>query len=72
MARSKQKTPPVLLPRLRVVHGDVIPFGLSLNGVADQFSNFGDGQAAAVFMERTTATGFYSVAIKIIDLTPEF
>jgi len=50
----------------------VIPFASSLNGAADQHSTFGDGQPAAVFVDRTTATGFYSVAIKIIDLTPEF
>ena len=49
-----------------------IPFALSENGSADQLSIIGDEQPAAVFVDRTTTTGFYSVAIKVIDLTPVF
>ena len=49
-----------------------IPFALSPSGDADQLSIFGDGQPAAVFVDRTATTGFYSVAIKVIDLTPIF
>jgi Rieske Fe-S protein len=47
----------------------VTPFALSLDGPADQLSIFGDGVLAAVFVNRTAGTGFYSIAIKIIDLT---
>jgi Rieske Fe-S protein len=50
----------------------VVPFALSSGGTADQLSIFGDGSPAAVFVNRTTATGFYSIAIKVIDLTPQF
>lgn len=47
----------------------VVLFSLSPDEPADQFSLLGSGTPAAVFVNRTTATGFYSVAIKIIDLT---
>ena len=47
----------------------VIAFALSAGGLADQLSFFGDGAPAAVFVDRTTATGFYSIAIKVIDFT---
>lgn len=47
----------------------VTPFALSPGGLADQLSVFGDGAPAALFVDRTTATGFYTVAIKVIDFT---
>ena len=47
----------------------VVPFALSANDPAEQTSLVADGNPARVFVERTTATGFYTVAIRIIDLT---
>jgi Rieske Fe-S protein len=47
----------------------VIPFALTLNGPTDQQSLVGDGNAASVFVPRTTATGFYVVSVKVFDQT---
>jgi nitrite reductase/ring-hydroxylating ferredoxin subunit len=47
----------------------VVPFALSLDGPSDELSLSGDGFPATAFVNRTTATGFYSVAIKVLDLT---
>jgi Rieske Fe-S protein len=47
----------------------VIPFALDVDGLADQFSLFGDEQTAVVYVDRTTPTGFYAVTIKLVDLT---
>ena len=46
-----------------------VPFSLTADGLADQSSLVADGSPASVFVDRTTPTGFYSVSIKIIDLT---
>ena len=46
-----------------------VPFALTADGAADQTSLIGAGSPATVFVDRTTPTGFYSVSIKIIDLT---
>jgi Rieske Fe-S protein len=50
-------------------HWVVVSFALSSGDPADQFSIVGDGSPTAVFVDRTTPTGFYTVAIKILDLT---
>lgn len=55
----------------------VIPFALTLGGTANQLSLTGPtitppsetGSPASVFVNRTTQTGFYSVGIKLLDLT---
>ena len=55
----------------------VIPFALTLGGTANQLSYTGPtitppsetGSPASVFVNRTTPTGFYSVGIKLLDLT---
>ena len=55
----------------------VIPFALTLGGTANQLSLTGaditppseTGSPARVFVNRTTPTGFYSVGIKLLDLT---
>jgi Rieske Fe-S protein len=47
----------------------VAPFATSLDGPADQMSLIGDEQPATVFVERTTVAGFFSVAVKVLDLT---
>ena len=49
----------------------VVPFARSLNDTADQLSIVADGLPVTVFVDRTTPTGFYTVAIKILDLTGE-
>lgn len=46
-----------------------IPFALTLGGTADQLTLTGDNALKSVFVNRTTPTGFYSVGIKLIDLT---
>ena len=46
-----------------------VPFAFSLNDAVDQISIFGDGSPVEVYVNRTTATGFFSIAIKIFDLT---
>jgi Rieske Fe-S protein len=46
-----------------------ILFALAIDGPADQSSLIGNGSPATVFVDRTTPTGFYTVSIKIIDLT---
>jgi Rieske Fe-S protein len=47
----------------------VVPFATSPNGPADQMSLIGDEQPATVFVVPTTVAGFYSVAVKVLDLT---
>ena len=54
----------------------VIPFSLTLGGTASQLSfsrtnlEFPfDGSPVSLFVNRTTQTGFYSVGIKLLDLT---
>ena len=47
----------------------VVSFALSASGTADQSSLIGDGAPAAVFVNRAAPTGFFSVAIKVLDLT---
>lgn len=47
----------------------VVPFALALDEPAEQFSLLGDEQPATVFVDRTTQAGFYSVAIKVLNLT---
>lgn len=44
-------------------------FALSVDGAADQPSLIGNGGPASVFVDRSTPIGFYTVSIKIIDLT---
>ena len=46
-----------------------VPFALTADGTADQSSLVGNGLPASVFVDRTTPTGFYSISIKILDLT---
>lgn len=46
-----------------------IPFALTLGGTADQLTLTGDNAPKSVFVNRTTQTGFYSVGIKLLDLT---
>ena len=45
-----------------------VPFSSTADGPAEQSSIVGDGTIAALFVDRTAATGFYSVAIRLIDL----
>jgi len=47
----------------------LVPFSLTSDGPADQFSLIGDDLPATMFADRTTPTGFFSVSIKILDLT---
>ena len=47
----------------------LVPFALTAGGAADQNSLAGNGSPASVFVNRTTPTGFYSVSVKILDLT---
>lgn len=47
----------------------VVPFALSLDAPADQLSVVADGSPVTIFVDRTNPTGFYSVAVKVIDLT---
>ena len=49
--------------------GVATPFSLSASGPADQLSMFGNGSTATIFVNRTSAAGFYTVAVKVIDLT---
>lgn len=50
--------------------GTVVPFALALNGAADQTSLSNEfGGPATVFVDRNTATGFYTVDMKVLDLT---
>jgi len=44
-------------------------FSLTTNGAADQNVLTGDDQPATIYVERTTPAGFFSVAIKTLDLT---
>ena len=46
-----------------------VNFALAVDGPADQSSLFGNGAPATVYVDRATPTGFYTVSIKIIDLT---
>lgn len=46
-----------------------IPFALTLGATADQLTLTGDNAPKNVFVNRTTQTGFYSVGIKLLDLT---
>jgi nitrite reductase/ring-hydroxylating ferredoxin subunit len=46
-----------------------VPFSMTVDGAADQLSVIGDDLPASVFVDRTTPTGFFSVAIKILDLS---
>lgn len=43
----------------------VVPFATSVTGAADTMVLTGDGSTATVFVDRTTATGFYCVAILV-------
>jgi hypothetical protein len=47
-------------------------FSFTSDGSTDETILTGDDLPATVFVERTTPTGFYSVAIKILDLTTIF
>lgn len=47
----------------------VVPFSLTSEGPADQLFYLGDDLTATVYVGRTAASGFYAVAIKILDLT---
>lgn len=47
----------------------VVPFATSADGAADQMSYFGDEQPATIFVDRTTVAGFFSIAVKVLDLT---
>ena len=54
----------------------VIPFSTTVNGTADQLTFTGqfaflyeNGSPASLYVNRTTATGFYSVGIKVAALT---
>lgn len=49
-----------------------VPFSTTLDGPLDQQSLLGDERPASVFVARTGRAGFYAVAIKILDLTPQF
>ena len=45
------------------------PFALTAGGAANQNSLVGNGSPATVFVNRPTPAGFYSISIKILDLT---
>jgi Rieske Fe-S protein len=47
----------------------VVPFSTSIEEPASQMSLIGNEQPAVVFVDRTTQAGFYSVAIKVLNLT---
>jgi Rieske Fe-S protein len=47
----------------------VVPFALSLTSAITQLTLIGNSSPASIFVNRTTQTGFYSVGIKLIDLT---
>ena len=47
----------------------ITPFGLSPDNPPDMLSMIADGSPATVFVNRTSPTGFYTAAIKLIDLT---
>lgn len=49
-----------------------VPFSTTLDGPLDQQSLLGDERPASLFVTRTGRAGFYAVAIKILDLTPQF
>lgn len=49
-----------------------VPFSMTLDGPLDQQSLLGDERPASLFVTRTGRAGFYAVAIKILDLTPQF
>jgi Rieske Fe-S protein len=46
----------------------VVPFATTLTGAADTMVLTGDGSTATVFVNRTTMTGFYSVAIQVKEV----
>jgi Rieske Fe-S protein len=46
----------------------VVPFALTLGGPANNTVITGDGNTKAVFAERTTATGFYAIAIVVKEV----
>jgi hypothetical protein len=47
----------------------VAHYSFTIDGPTDQTFLTGDDLSATVFVERTTPTGFYSVAVKILDLS---
>ena len=49
--------------------GVVTFFAPSATGIANQPSLIGNGSPATIYVDRTANTGFYTVAIKLLDLT---
>jgi len=47
----------------------VVPFAYFADESPDQLSLIGNGFPAAVFVEQTAPTGFYSIAMRVLDLT---
>lgn len=47
----------------------VVPFSLTSEDPADQMTYLGDDLTATVYVDRTGPSGFFAVAIKVLDLT---
>lgn len=47
----------------------VVPFSTSLDSAPDRLSLVGAEQPVSIFVERTAPTGFFAVAMKLMDLT---
>ena len=47
----------------------VVPFALLENAPTEHNTLLGDGLPARIFVDRTTSTGFFSVAVLLLDLT---